>query len=159
MCVRVWVSVCLVVGRCCPSPSLIMLITQTGWAVFALGTDCCSFSIFNPPFFSSPFILLIPLSLSFSHQTPPTPTPNPNSPCASHPLRRWERERERQRETGQACTVENIVYARHKAACNFCSRGDTHKGWEGERGGARGRAEMGRKSSRIKTTTDCDQIS
>ena len=107
---------------------------------------------------STPLLLLLSLyptdtalSLSLINPQPPH---NPNSPCASHPLRRWERVREeRQRETGQACTVENIVYARHKAACNFCSRGDTHKGWEGERGGARGRAEMGRKSSRIKTTT------
>lgn len=41
-------------------------------------------------------------------------------------------EGEREGETGQPCTVENIVYARHKAACNFCSRGDTHKGHDGE---------------------------
>lgn len=50
----------------------------------------------------------------------------------------WEkgggRQQVRQRETGQDCTVEKIVYARHKAACNFCFRGDTHKRREGGEG-------------------------
>lgn len=78
---------------------------------------------------------LLPLSywyLSISHQST-SPFLSQLSPCALHssPEAKGEGEREREGETGQACTVDNIVYARHKVACNFCSRGDTHKDWEG----------------------------
>ena len=38
-------------------------------------------------------------------------------------------------ETGQACTVENIVCARHKAACNLCCEGSSRNvlGWRRRR--------------------------
>lgn len=103
VCVCLSVSVCLVVGRCCPSSPLIMLITQTGWAVFAPGTDCCSFSIYNPP--APP---LRPLSfwyLSISHQST-SPLLSQLSPCALHSspevMGEGERETERDR-TGLHC--------------------------------------------------------
>lgn len=103
------------------------------------------FHLFSPP--PSPFILPIPpVSLFLSSIRLPPLYPA----LSTHPLRQWERgERERGRgrkETRQASTVENIVYARHKAACNFCSRGDTHKGREGgARRGTDGQRQAGRK--------------
>lgn len=126
------VSVCLVVGRCRPSPPLIMLIIQTCWAVFCSGNRLLLF--FTCSLQPSPLSSLYPTdtSLSFSLINPPPPLyPNSLPVRFTRPLRGLERERVRQRETGQACTVENIVYARHKAACNFCSRGDTRAGKEG----------------------------
>lgn len=93
-------SVCLLVARCRPSPPLIMLITQTCWTVFTLGTDCCSFSFV--PFTTTPSLYSTdtPLSPSFSLINPPPPSLSGLSPSALHssPEAMGEGERERERQ-------------------------------------------------------------
>lgn len=100
----------------------------------------CSGNQTVAPFQSTTLLLLLfalypsDTSLSLINQPPP-PLLSRLSPCALHSspevMGEGESEGETERETGQACTVDNIVYARRKVACNFCSRGDIHKGSRG----------------------------
>lgn len=127
-------------------PLLLCLLLRLVGPFFTLGTDYCSFSLVLPSSFS-----LYPtdtpcLPLSLINPPPPSLScPLHSSPEAVGERRERERGRGR-KETRQASTVENIVYARHKAACNFCSRGDTHKGREGGgRRGTDGQRQAGRK--------------
>lgn len=144
-------------------PPLIMLITPTCWSVFTLGTDCCSFSL---------VLVLLPLFLFIPHWSPPSHTFSLTNLPPFHPqlsplcswLVPWGNGwgKERQRETGQACTVENIVYARHKAACNFCSGGDAHEGREGGGAGSwesrQGKRQAGSQAE-LKPQHECNRIS
>lgn len=141
--------VCVCFSCCLLSPSYYTYYQPFSTICLALGTSCCSFSL---------VLFTLPSLLHFSHtHTPCLPLSPPT--ISTDPPRGDGWVREGQRETGQACTVENIVYARHKAACNFCSRGDTHKGLERREGeviGSKGRegdGEAGRKSERIKIRT------
>lgn len=103
------IETALCAGVCCPSPPLIMLITQTCWTVFYSGNRLLLFFTCSP-------LLLLPLSYRYppvslflsSIRLPPL-----YPALSTHPLRQWERgerereEREREREkrdkTSQHC--------------------------------------------------------
>lgn len=74
----------LCVGVCCPSPPLIMLITQTCWTVFHSGNSLLLFFTCSPPTFSlHPTDTPVSLFLS-SICLPPPPYPSFLPPCPLH---------------------------------------------------------------------------
>lgn len=98
------IETALCAGVCCPSPPLIMLITQTCWTVFYSGNRLLLFFTCSP-------LLLLPLSyrypcLPLSLINPPPPSlscPLHSSPEAVGERREREREREKRDKTSQHC--------------------------------------------------------
>lgn len=154
------IETALCAGVCCPSPPLIMLITQTCWTVFYSGNRLLLF------FTCSPLLLLplsyrYPLSPSFSHQSasPLFILPSPLIPWGSG---REEREREGEGEKRQdkpALLKTLFTPGTKQHVISALGETLTRAGKEGEGGGRTDRDRRAGSEAELKPQQACDWIS